>query len=458
MSTCALLADGSPQCWGQGYPDGENQPSGTYAEIAYGGGGGSCGITTDGSLSCPADNDLPWPPPSSGIYTQVVAGYDDDCALSTSGAMTCWGGDPLTESGPFTQIADGQGGACAIASGGLVDCFNYSTGSEYVPPPAGTFTAVTMGSDFACALGADEAISCWGDDTSGQTDAPSSGKYVAVAAGSLFACALSTTGAITCWGSDAVGQLDAPSGSFTAIAAGQYHACATAGNGFVRCWGDDNFGQLGAAPYFDPKAADEFAQEGDDFVATFGNSGGGEDGNPPAVFSITAGAPPDLTLDRKQGQLSGLLTTPGSFRFTVSVANVEGAASARVDMIVIGWFLGFKSPGSAARIGKGHRLTVQFHYGTYTGAQVAAKYAATLRLRVTISSHSSGAHPIATANCGYSASIRAFACSLRLPRNLPTGRKHHYFLEAYQLSESGYTPCPAGRTRADRNPAEIYFR
>jgi hypothetical protein len=177
------------------------------------------------------------------------------------------------------------------------------------------------------------------------------------------------------------------------------------------------------------------------------------------VFSITAGTPPPaLTLDSRQGQLYGLLATPGSFRFTVSVANVEGAASARVDMTVIGWFLGFKTPGSSARIGKGRRLAVQFRYGTYAGAQVAAKYAVTLRMRVTIGSHRSGARPIATANCGYSLSFRSFACSLRLPRILPTGRKHHYFLTAYQLSGSGYTPCPSGKTPADRNPAEIYFR
>jgi hypothetical protein len=458
FDTCVLLPDGTPQCWGDGFLDGEDQPTGTYTEIGVGGGGG-CGLTAASAISCwslPVEGNE-YPPPSTGQYTQLSGGDDDDCALSTAGAMTCWGPNSVSQPGPFTKVSVGYGGGCAIETGGSLFCFDYSFGSYYLSPPTGTYAAVAAGGDFACAIGTDQEISCWGDNTYGQTDPPD-GRYVAISAGSYFACALSTADTVSCWGSNSSGQTDAPAGQFTAISAGAYHACGVAADGYVRCWGDDNDGQLGAAPYFDPKAADEFAQQGGDFVATFGNSGGGEDGTPPAVFSISSGTPPDLTLDSQQGQLSGLLTTPGTFRFTVSVANVEGAASARVDMIVIGWFLGFKSPGSVAQIGKGHRLTVQFHYGTYAGAQVAAKYAATLRMRVTISSHSSGTHPIVTGNCAYSASVRAFTCSLRLPRNLPTGRKHHYFLTAYQLSESGYTPCPSGKTRADRNPAEIYFR
>jgi hypothetical protein len=372
--------------------------------------------------------------------------------------MVCWGNKPLplTEPGPFTAIADGNGEACGITISGTIDCFDYGSPSALPPPPTGTYTAVTMGGAFACALSTADTVSCWGDDTYGETAAPS-GKYVAVAAGDLFACALSTTGAVTCWGSNADGQLDAPTGTFTTISGGSYHACGITTAGYVQCWGDDNFGQLGAAPFLNTSPAPD-GLDGFTYFFLYGSTQT-LSGNPPGTFTVSSGSlPPGLALDPNYGMLQGTPTTPGNFPFTVSISNVEGAGNARADVIVQGYFLGFTAPKSPVRIGETHRIAVQFRLGSYGGTPVAFKYAKGLRLRVTISAHHSGADPIARANCSYSKARQAYVCSLRLPKKLATGRKHHYFLTAYQQTGSGYQPCPSGKTRTDANPLPIHFK
>lgn len=458
--TCVLLPDGSPQCWGDGFPKGENQPTGTYTKIGVGG-GGSCGLTAAGAVSCWDQRPNESPPPSSGTYTQVVGGYDDDCALSTSGAMTCWGVNALsTLPGPFTAIGVGAQGACAITTSAAIDCF--STGStSYSSPPQGTYTALTLGINFACALSTSHAISCWGDNSDGQTGAPATGQYAAVSVGRDFACALTTTGEITCWGNGTYGQLNSPKGKFTAIAAGTggLHACAIATSGYVLCWGYNNSGQLGMPPYLNPGPIPSglagfvyFADLGLPNVTVTSD----RDGSPPGTFTVTKGAiPPGLTLDPLYGLLQGVTTTTGAYPFTVSISNVEGSVSVRYDIIVRGYFLGFKHPAVGARISRSARsVPVSFRIGSYNGRPVTARHARDLLLKVTLSRASNGSHPVTHAACRYSKTARAFQCTLRLPRNIATGR---YFLTAYQQTGFGYLPCPKGKARSDRNPETIYI-
>jgi hypothetical protein len=459
--TCVLLPDGSPQCWGDGYPDGENQPTGTYTEIGAGG-GGSCGLTAASSVSCweLPDTGFHWPPPSSGTYTEVVGGYDDDCALSTSGALTCWGIDQLSLPGPFTAIADGYQGACAITTSAAIGC--YSMGSTYYSsPPQGTYTAVTLGGDFGCALSTAQAVSCWGDDADGQANAPATGRYAAVSAGTDFACALSTTGEITCWGSNIYGQLNSPAGRFTAIDAGPgLHACAIAASGYVHCWGYDNFGQLGMPPYLSPGPIPG-GLAGFVYFADLGLPGvsatGDLDGTPPGTFTVTKGAiPPGLTLDPLYGLLQGITTTTGDYPFTVSISNVEASVSVRYDIIVRGYFLGFRHPAAGSRISRSARsVPVSFRIGSYDGTPVPASQALNLRLKVTLSRAANGSQPLSQAACSYRKAARAFQCTLPLPKNIAKGR---YFLTAYQQTGYGYKPCPEGKARSDLNPEPIHIR
>jgi hypothetical protein len=361
-------------------------------------------------------------------------------------------------------MSTGNGNTCAITVTQTIDCLYYG-GSGAVslnPPPAGTFTSVAVGGDFACALGTDQAITCWGNDSDGQADAPA-GHFKAVTAGNLFACGLSTAGTVSCWGDNSLGQLTGiPAGTFTVIAAGWSHACGIRTDGYLQCWGENNHGQLGAAPYVNPQPA----PDGLDGFIYFYDLGvpnvvstSDLDGSPPGTFTVSKGAiPPGLSLDPLYGLLQGMPSTPGSFRFTASISNLEGAESVSEHIIVAGYLLGFRSPAPGARLST-LDFTARFQFGGYHGPLIAARYARGLRLRLTISAHRNGKSPLASATCMYRKSGRAYACTLHVARRLATGRHHPYFLTVYQFYNGSYQSIQAGgRARADQDPEEIYFR
>ena len=471
--TCALVTAGTVECWGFDFPldpDGLPVPypsSPTYSSMSPGGGDDICAVPTAGGITCLTSSGYSGGsgPPTSGTYISVVTGYGGDaCALSSAGALDCWGLSPITEPGPFTAIGDGAGDTCGITTAGTIDCYFYGGAvaptNPYGPPPAGTFTALAMGFDFACALGTDQAITCWGDNDYGQADAPA-GTFTQVSAGSYGACALTTRGAVTCWGDNDHGELQEPSGTFTSVSVGYDHSCGIRTDGLVYCWGDDEYYQLGAAPVLTPQL-DGITWQDDPYVASFGASDGTQDGVPTGIFAISGKVPPGLTFGSLTGLLTGKLATPGSFRFTVSVANIIGAPPpVTEDVIVRGWFLGWKDPRSRATVSpRARRLTVTFGFGLYSGQPMASRYAHGLQLEVTLSARTDGTNPVATGSCGYSSKHRLYACTLRLPKNLKTGRGHPYYLTALQqdgpASYQGYQPVPVP-PKGTANTETIYF-
>ncbi len=111
----------------------------TYKKISTGAHTASlCGITSADTLRCrsPSFTDLD----SSVAYASVSAGLNHFCAITTAGAMKCWG----TNSNK--QLGDGT----------------TTTRSTPVGIDAGTnYTAVAAGYNFTCGL-SDGIIKCWG--------------------------------------------------------------------------------------------------------------------------------------------------------------------------------------------------------------------------------------------------------------------------------------------------------
>ena len=195
---------------------------------------------------------------------QITAGFFFTCALSTTGAVYCWGFNADGELGnnsttnssvpvavgasgvlagvTVTQItADSGYNACALGSNGAAYCWgknsdgqfgNNTVTSSSVPVAVATsgvlagktLTQVTAGNDLTCALDSTGLAYCWGDDTRGQlgnnsnTTSPvpvavtatgvlSGVTLTQISAGNAFACALGSTGAAYCWGYNASGQL-----------------------------------------------------------------------------------------------------------------------------------------------------------------------------------------------------------------------------------------------------------
>jgi alpha-tubulin suppressor-like RCC1 family protein len=328
--TCALTTAGAVVCWGyngsgqlgDGTATGRSTPtpvsglgSGVVAITASE--GHTCAVTTGGGVACWGRNERGQlgdgtttnrliPTAVNGLgsgVAEVSAGRWHSCALTTAGAVVCWGyngsgqlGDGTTTqrltptavngaSSGVAAIAAGHYHSCALATGGGILCWgsngegelgdgtttNRSTPTAVSGLGSGV-AAIAAGNGFTCALTTGGGVLCWGWNGEGElgdgtttrrlTPTPVSGLgngVAAIATGAVHTCAVTTTGSVACWGWNGIGQLgdgraiqhptptavSGLSSGVAALKAGQDHTCALTTGGGALCWGDNWFGQLG---------------------------------------------------------------------------------------------------------------------------------------------------------------------------------------------------------------------
>jgi alpha-tubulin suppressor-like RCC1 family protein len=206
--------------------------------------------------------------PTSGAWTQVVAGDLFTCALAADGAAWCWGQGSLGQLGNHATIAQTTP---ARVAGGI------------------TFGSLAAGSSHVCGVTAAGAVWCWGYDDYGELGlvtgacnnnlrffscsdvpmaVPGAPPLDSIVAAAFTTCGLARDGAAWCWGLNDHGQrgtggpvgvaTDTPARvvgglTFQAITLDVNHACARTAGGILYCWGSNDFGQLGADTLLTPR-------------------------------------------------------------------------------------------------------------------------------------------------------------------------------------------------------------
>ncbi len=292
---CAALADGSAWCWGAAtngalgiglYDDG-SLPVRLYPVRAAGISGAvavaadhttntgySCALLGHGGAMCWGNGTL-LPTVVPGVADAVgldVSGASA-CAVSSTGAVSCWSG--LGAPTPVAGLPEAVeiSGDCAVTADTEVWCGLRSTPSRF----GGTLTGVhhlSTGGSHRCALLQDSTVMCWGANDFGQLGdgtTTSRAEPVAVLAASGEpltgvvdvgaegggSCAVMGDGTSWCWGSsatfDASGRLAGSSVPVLRPGVSRGHAiagngatwCVTDVAGSLVCWGSGNVGQLG---------------------------------------------------------------------------------------------------------------------------------------------------------------------------------------------------------------------
>ena len=253
--SCGLLADRSVACWGDHlgnqqmfaashhrglHTDEHREVSGMEFLAVSAGGGHSCGLLADQTLTCSGI----YGTTPAGRFLAVSAGRNHSCGLRADQAVACWGSSSDAPAGRFLAVSAGGENSCGLRADETVTCWGSSSDA-----PAGRFLAVSAGGSHSCGLRADETVTCWGNDLAfdvgtqqdyhdGRTNAPG-GRFLAVSAGGSHSCGLRADQTVTCWGNNSYGQSDAPAGRFLAVSAGGGHSCGQRADQTVACWGNN---------------------------------------------------------------------------------------------------------------------------------------------------------------------------------------------------------------------------
>jgi alpha-tubulin suppressor-like RCC1 family protein len=160
--TCVLLFDGAVHCWGDdSYGQLGDNRSDNHGHVT--------GLTSD--------------------VRAIAAGEFHTCALSSDGAVKCWGrnregqlgnaqphedspipADVVGLSAGAVAIAAGALHTCALSSTGAVECWGWSR-AQNAPSEVSYLSdvvAISAGGMHACALTSVGAVKCWGANQSGQ--------------------------------------------------------------------------------------------------------------------------------------------------------------------------------------------------------------------------------------------------------------------------------------------------
>lgn len=278
--TCAVTIAGGIKCWGPNFfgqlGNGANAIAQTtpvsvltlesgVANVAVGT-YHTCALTTGGAVKCWGANfsgqlgdgtltDRSSPVAVSGLSSgvaQITAGTEHTCALTTTGGVKCWGANYYGELGDGTlTLRSAPANVAGLTSG---------------------VASIMAGGTHTCAITTLGQVKCWGENSRGQVgDASFVNRTTAVnvtglasgvtnlSLGYWHSCAFTSSNGVKCWGQNYNGALgdgtltdrNIPVDVFgltsgvSQLAAAGFHSCVRMVTGEVQCWGYNNVGRLG---------------------------------------------------------------------------------------------------------------------------------------------------------------------------------------------------------------------
>lgn len=300
VHTCGIARGGSVYCWGEGalgrlgdgiaYPIWTAVPhpvrvmsTKTFTNVSTdeqqdSRSGHTCGVATDGSLSCWGSGswgmlgdgmDGQGIPPhltaipvtvGSGHFVDVAIGAKSSCALDVSGAVYCAGDNYFKQLGVDTVTSICEEPGAPEYSASCSNTFIRVSGST-------TFSRIFAAGYRTCGLTPSREAYCWGmslayfepPTNSTPTLVPEGIQFATITGGSSHMCGLTPAGIAYCWGTGGFGQLGTGAQAaesvptrvatlltFSHIAAGGSHTCAVTMTGDVYCWGSNTDFELGS--------------------------------------------------------------------------------------------------------------------------------------------------------------------------------------------------------------------
>ncbi|MEZ4449192.1 MAG: hypothetical protein R3B09_06905 [Nannocystaceae bacterium] len=239
---------------------------------------GTCSISQGGRLRC---LDRRRSRPAAGLreLVEVALGDGHTCARTRAGAVHCWGewyfgpmnhdGDPsdfLRAPTPrriaglqAASIASWGESDCAVTSAGAIVCWGRWGDASLRPVPQedeGTgWVDLAVSTWWFCARKADGRARCRRNERSGGTPPIELTEVAALSVADDRGCALRQDGRVLCWGAAPVGdgtyrRSDAPASipeidDAAEVRVGVGHTCVRRRGGELRCWGSNREGQLG---------------------------------------------------------------------------------------------------------------------------------------------------------------------------------------------------------------------